>query len=191
MGKYCREVRKLGLELIRALNESLGLSPNYLSQNLEDGMQVMAVNCYPPCPNPDVALGLPPHSDYSILTIVLQSSPGLEITDAEDGTWLLVPDLRGSLQVHVGDHFEVLSNGLYKSLVHRATLSRDSKRISIASLHSLGMDDKMGPAEELVDEDDKRPKRYKESSFRDFLDFLVNNDIAQGKNFINTRKIEK
>ncbi|PON60011.1 Oxoglutarate/iron-dependent dioxygenase [Parasponia andersonii] len=70
---------------------------------------------------------------------------------AEDGAWRLAPELRGALQVNVGDHFEVLSNGSYKSLVHRATLRRDTTRISIASLHCLGMDDKMGPAEELVD----------------------------------------
>ncbi|EXC21066.1 Protein SRG1 [Morus notabilis] len=191
MGRYCKEVRKLGLELMGAITESLELGPNYLSEKLESGMQVMAVNCYPPCPNPDLALGLPPHSDYSCLTIVLQSSPGLEIMDAEAGAdgWRLIPDLRGVLQVHVGDHFEVLSNGTYKSLVHRATLNRERTRISVASLHSLGMDEKMGPAEELVD-DQERKKKYKESSFGDFLNFLATNDIAEGKTFINTLKIE-
>ncbi|XWS60148.1 hypothetical protein CRYUN_Cryun07bG0009700 [Craigia yunnanensis] len=153
---------------------------------MEDGMQVMAVNCYPPCPEPDMALGLPPHSDYTCLTIVLQSSAGLEILDTEDGNWKVVPELHGALQVHVGDHFEVLSNGLYKSVVHRAALNCERTRISIASLHSLGMDDKMETAKELVDE--QHPKRYKESSFRDFLDFLATNDIADGKSFIDTLK---
>lgn len=182
MGKYCAEVRKL----MGTITESLGIGPKYLGRKMEDGMQVVAVNGYPPCPEPDMALGLPPHSDYTCLTILLQSSPGLEIFDTDDGNWKLVPDLHGALQVQIGDHFEVLSNGLYKSVVHRATLNCETTRISIASLHSLGMDDKMETAKELVDE--THPKRYKESSFRDFLDFLETNDIADGKSFIDTLK---
>ncbi|GMI95372.1 KAR-UP oxidoreductase 1 [Hibiscus trionum] len=184
MGKYCAEVRKLALELMGTVIESLAISPNQLSQQMEHGMQVIAVNCYPPCPEPNTALGLPPHSDYTCLTILLQNSTGLEILDTKDGNWIVVPEIHGTLQVHVGDHFEVLSNGVYKSVVHRATLNSERTRISIASLHSLGMDDKMGTAEELVDEEN--PKIYKESSFKDFLDFLATDDIADGKRFIDT-----
>ncbi|KAK2988917.1 hypothetical protein RJ640_026185 [Escallonia rubra] len=186
MGEFCVQVRKLAIELMGAITESLGIGPTYLRDKMEDGMQVMAVNCYPPCPQPDLALGLPPHSDYSCFTIVLHSSSGLEIFDCEDHKWRLVPELQGALQVHVSDHVEVLSNGMYKSLVHRVTLNRQSTRISIASLHSLGMDEKMETAKELVDE--HHPKGYKESSFRDFLEFLSNNDLAEGS-FIKTLKI--
>lgn len=99
----------------------------------------------------------------------------------------MVPELHGALQVRIGDHFEVMSNGVYKSVVHRATLNGEKTRVSIASLHRLGMDDKMETANELIDE--QNPKRDKESSFRDFLDFLANKDIADGKHFIDTLKI--
>ncbi|CAJ1967828.1 unnamed protein product [Sphenostylis stenocarpa] len=188
MGRYCEEVKKLSLEVMMALIESLELDAcTDLTKKVEDGMQVMAVNCYPPCPEPEIALGLPQHSDYSCLTILYQNYPGLEIMDLEDGTWKMVPHIPGALQVHVGDHFEVLSNGLYKSVVHRATLNKDNTRISITSLFSLGLDDTMETAEQLVD--DQHPKKYKESSFRDFLNFLASNDIAEGKNFIDMLKI--
>lgn len=83
----------------------------------------------------------------------------------------------------------MLSNGIYKSVVHRATLNRERTRISITSLHSLGVDVKIETAKELVDE--QHPKGYKESSFMDFLNFLSKSDIAEGKNFMNTLKIEK
>lgn len=49
------------------------------------------------------------------MTMLLQSSPGLEIKDMEDGgSWKLVPHVDGALQVHIGDHFEVLSKGVQK-----------------------------------------------------------------------------
>ncbi|KAH7855422.1 hypothetical protein Vadar_024657 [Vaccinium darrowii] len=187
-GRYAVEVRTLALEIMGAITESLGLGAKYLDDEMEKGMQVMAVNCYPPCPKPGLALGLPSHSDYSCLTVNLQSTTGLEILEREDGKWKAVPELKGALQVHVGDHVEVLSNGMYKSLVHRATLNRERTRISIASLHSLGMDEKMKTAKELVDEE--HPKGYKESSFRDFLNFLAKNDISEGKGFIETLKTQ-
>ncbi|KAL2926426.1 Flavanone 3-dioxygenase 3 [Bienertia sinuspersici] len=193
MGAYSSQVQKLALELAEGITESLGLSPKYMSEKIKDGMQVIVVNCYPPCPEPRLTLGLPSHSDYSCFTILHQSSPGLEIkVDAQDShcSWQLVPYIDGALQVLIGDHFEVLSNGFYKSVVHRAILNSEKTRISIASLHSLGMDETVEPAYELVDGD--HPKAYKGSSFKDFLDFLsVNSDaFAQGKvNFLDTLQL--
>ncbi|XP_019097629.1 PREDICTED: protein DMR6-LIKE OXYGENASE 2-like isoform X2 [Camelina sativa] len=193
MGKFCEEVRKLSIEIMGAITESLGLGRDYLSSRMdENGTQVMAVNCYPPCPGPEKALGLPPHSDYSCITILLQNLAGLKIFDpmahGGSGRWVVVPQVTGVLKVHIGDHVEVLSNGLYKSVVHKVTLNEEKTRISLASLHSLDMNDKMSVPCELVN--DENPVRYKESSFKDFLDFLVKNDISQGDRFIDTLRIK-
>ena len=81
---------------------------------------------------------------------------------------------------------EVLSNGQYKSVIHRAIVNEDEKRFSIASLHSLAMDKKIGPALELVD--DQHPKAYKEFSFREFLEFLSCNEVSKGR-FLDTLKL--
>ncbi|XWS36994.1 hypothetical protein CRYUN_Cryun19dG0005200 [Craigia yunnanensis] len=149
------------------ITESLGVGPNHLGEKMEDGMQVMTVNRYPPCPEPDIALGMPPHSDSTCLTIVLQSSPGLEILDTEDGNWKLSQSF---------------------TVPYRGNLNCERTRISIATLHSSGMDDKMETAKELVDE--LHPERFKASSFWNFLDFLATNDNADGKSFIDTLKIK-
>ncbi|KAL3834695.1 hypothetical protein ACJIZ3_009431 [Penstemon smallii] len=184
MGEYTMEVQKLALKIIGIITEFLGLGPAYLTNKLDNGLQVMTVNSYPSCPQPELALGLPPHTDYCCLTILLQDSPGLQILDSDDKSWKLVPVIKSALQVHVGDQLEVLSNGRYKSLVHRVTVNSERARFSVASLHSLGLDVKMHVAKELVDEDNQN--RYKESSFRDFLNFISKNDIGKGKSFLNT-----
>ncbi|KAK6275785.1 hypothetical protein POUND7_005494 [Theobroma cacao] len=144
------EVRKLALEIMGTIRESLGIVPNQLGKKMEDGVQVMAA--------------------------------------LKSWTLRMASGRLSQCFILVGDHFEVLSNGLYKSVMHRAILNCERTRISTASLHSLGMDDKMGTAKELVDE--KRPKGYKESSFRDFLDFIATTDIGDGKSFIGTLKLE-
>ncbi|KAK4489367.1 hypothetical protein RD792_005186 [Penstemon davidsonii] len=184
MGEYTMEVQKLALKIVGIITEFLGLGPAYLTNKLDNGLQVMAVNSYPSCPQPELALGLPPHTDYCCLTILLQDSPGLQILDSDGKSWKLVPFIKSALQVHVGDQLEVLSNGRYKSLVHRVTVNSEKARFSVASLHCLGLDVKMSIAKELLDKENRN--RYKESSFRDFLNFISKNDIGEGKSFLNT-----
>ncbi|KAK7394578.1 hypothetical protein VNO78_15110 [Psophocarpus tetragonolobus] len=130
---------------------------NYLHGEINGGWQTLAVNCYPACPQPGLTLGIHPHSDYGSITVLLQTRSGLEIKD-KNNNWVPVPCIEGALVVQLGDQMEVLSNGQYKSVIHRATVNGDEKRFSIVSLHSFAMDRKMGPALELVD--DHHPKSY-------------------------------
>lgn len=140
MGGYAEALQKLANKMMGLVTESLGLGAIYLTQKMDQGMQIMAVNNFPPCPQPQLALGLPPHSDYASLTLALQNSPGLHIFDSHERTWMEVPVVHGALQVHVGDQLEVLSNGRYKSVLHRVVLSTHKPRISIVGLHAMGMD---------------------------------------------------
>ncbi|KAK1305929.1 Protein SRG1 [Acorus calamus] len=185
MGSYAVEARSLALKLLPPILESLGLGPSYLKPKIEDGMQVMAVNCYPPCPRPDLVLGIPPHTDYGFLTVLLQGSHGLHVMDPSTGIWTAASS--SSLLIHVGDHLELLSNGMYRSVVHRATVNAEEGRVSIASVHGLGMEEKVMVAEELVGEGN--PRRYRDSSFGDFLDFLESGDCGEGGGYKDTLRI--
>ncbi|CAI9095664.1 OLC1v1031659C1 [Oldenlandia corymbosa var. corymbosa] len=179
MGRYTKKVRKLGSEMFEAIMESLNLSAkNYLKEDFENGFHALVANCYRSNPNSsNIKIGAPAHSDHSIITILLQSSPGLQILDMADGIWKSDPEIEGSLQVFVGDHLEVLSNGIYKSVMHRAIpISTKEDRISIASFHSFGMDMIVEPAQELIDGDEDSPKRYNGCCARDIM-----THIASGK----------
>lgn len=184
MGKYAKAVHDLHEKLMGLIFESLGLKADYLHKEVEQGVQLMAVNSYPPCPEPSLALGLPPHSDYGYLTILLQNYQGLEMMDSQE-KWQSVPVVKEGLVVQLGDQIEVLSNGRYKSVVHRAILNSEHKRTSIASIHSLAIGKKATPAPELVDE--KHPLSYKEHSFEDFLRFISDNDASEER-YVETLK---
>ncbi|KAI8562400.1 hypothetical protein RHMOL_Rhmol03G0034400 [Rhododendron molle] len=185
MGNYAKAVQALQKQLMEAVLQSLGLKADYLHEDFEKGSQVMAVNCYPACPEPDLALGIPPHSDYGSLTILIQSQPGLQIMD-KNKNWRPVPLIEGALVVQVGDQMEVMSNGRYKSVLHRATLNKERTRISIASLHSLPLEKKVGPAPELID--DEHPLAYNEGSLKSFLDHISGNDVRKKGRYIDTLK---
>lgn len=192
MGRYKVEIRKLAIEILGCIMESLNLGANYLKENFEQGLQMLVANNYPPPftdSSKNITIGAPIHTDHSIITLLLQTSPGLQVMDkttADNNSWKLVPFLQGSFQVLVGDHLEVLSNGRYVSVIHRVVLesNRNQRRISIANLQSLRMDEILETADELVD--DKHPKLYKGSSVRDYLKNLISKD---SKPFLNTLQI--
>ncbi|PWA82193.1 2-oxoglutarate (2OG) and Fe(II)-dependent oxygenase superfamily protein [Artemisia annua] len=52
--EYCTIVRGLALELVEAISESLGLERDYIGKQLGKHEQHMALNYYPPCPQPDL-----------------------------------------------------------------------------------------------------------------------------------------
>lgn len=77
-----------------------------LLNEFEKGSQLMVMNCYPQCPEPELTLGMPPHSDYGFLTLLLQDQvEGLQIHYQQK--WVTVQPLPNSFVVNIGDHLEV------------------------------------------------------------------------------------
>lgn len=115
---YAKETKYLFLMIMVSILESLGLvgttenktEEDGILKDFEDGSQLMIVNCYPPCPEPNLTLGMPPHSDYGFLTLLLQDEvEGLQIQHQDK--WVTVEPIANAFVVNVGDHLEVgLSN---------------------------------------------------------------------------------
>lgn len=106
--EYCRRTREVARELLRGISESLGLEASYIDKtlNLDSGLQILAANFYPPCPQPDLAMGLPPHSDHGLLTLLIQNeNGGLQLQ--HNGKWVNVNASSNSFLVNTADHIEV------------------------------------------------------------------------------------
>uniref|UniRef100_A0A0A9F4X6 Fe2OG dioxygenase domain-containing protein n=1 Tax=Arundo donax TaxID=35708 RepID=A0A0A9F4X6_ARUDO len=189
--RYATANHGLFMELMEAALEALGIPAGGggVLGELAAGSssQMMTMNCYPACPQPELTLGMPPHSDYGLLTLVLQDHvEGLQVM--HDGRWLTVDPVPGSFVVNVGDHFEIYSNGRYKSVLHRVRVNSTRPRISVASFHSLPSERVIGPAAELVDDERGNPRRYMDTDFATFLAYLAS---AEGKHktFLQSRKL--
>jgi len=68
----------------------------------------MAVNFYPPCPEPELTYGLPAHTDPNALTILLQdlSVAGLQVL-LKDGKWVAVNPHPDAFVINIGDQLQV------------------------------------------------------------------------------------
>ncbi|KAI9192630.1 hypothetical protein LWI28_025744 [Acer negundo] len=116
-------------------------------------------NFYPPCSRPDLVHGVKPHTDRSGITILLQDKEveGLQIV--VDGNWYRVPVIPHALVVNLGDQMQIMSNGIYKSPMHRVVTNTEKLRISVASFIEPDPDNEIGPVEHLIDE--QRPRLYR------------------------------
>ncbi|CAL2259131.1 unnamed protein product [Prunus armeniaca] len=71
-----------------AIVESLGLSPTYLRNKLEQGVHIIIANKYPQSSPSSNMFGLSSHTDHSFITILLENMSGLEIMDfTNDNAW--------------------------------------------------------------------------------------------------------
>lgn len=191
--RYAKETKNIFEKLCEAIFESLGLrseektgGDGEMMEQLKKGSQLMVLNCFPPCPQPDLTLGMPPHSDFGFLTLVLQDGvEGLQIQHQRK--WLTISPIPGSFVVNVGDHLEIFSNGRYKSVLHRVLVNPTKPRLSVASLHSVPYKVTVRPAEKLITDTNRR--RYKDTDFAAFLNYLKSYDSIE-KNFLESRKLK-
>jgi hypothetical protein len=67
----------------------------------------MAVNFYPPCPEPELTFGLPGHTDPNALTILLQDQSVAGLQVLKDGKWVAVNPHPDAFVINIGDQLQV------------------------------------------------------------------------------------
>ncbi|KAK8537906.1 hypothetical protein V6N13_096296 [Hibiscus sabdariffa] len=148
--KYSMELHKTMIHLMKLIAKNLGTDPEMLSSLFEDGTQGIKLNYYPPCVEASKVFGIAPHSDSTGLTLLLQLNEveGLQVKRNEK--WVPVKPIPGALIINVGDMIEILSNGEYKSIEHRAVVDPEKARLSIAALHYPIRGTPIGPLPDLI-----------------------------------------
>nr|URQ29616.1 flavonol synthase/flavanone 3-hydroxylase-like protein [Sinningia speciosa] len=168
IAEYSAQVVRLGGVLLKILSLNLGLREDYL-QNAFGGNDIGAclrVNFYPKCPQPELTLGLSPHSDPGGMTFLLpdQHVSGLQVRRG-DG-WITVKPVPHAFIVNIGDQIQVLSNAIYKSVEHRVIVNSAEDRVSLAYFYNPKSDLLIEPAKELVNSD--TPPLYPAMTFDEY-----------------------
>ncbi|ONK58996.1 uncharacterized protein A4U43_C08F1900 [Asparagus officinalis] len=174
VSEYCTKVRELALRIMEAISESLGLEREYLNKALGSHGQHMAINYYPPCPQPELTYGLPAHKDPNVITLLLQDGvSGLQVL--RNDKWVAVDPDPNALVINIGDQIQVLSNGRYKSVLHRAIVNSNSHRISIPTFYCPSPDAVIKPPCSLTD--DVHPAVYRSYSYSEYYEEFWNRGL--------------
>nr|GLL28623.1 protein DMR6-LIKE OXYGENASE 2-like isoform X1 [Ipomoea trifida] len=189
MSEYCEKSRKVAKKILGAISESLGLDECAINNALAlDSMfQIFIGNYYPRCPQPELVMGLPPHSDHGLLTLLIQNGVGgLQIMHEQK--WIDVNALPNSLLVNTADALEIFSNGKYKSVMHRAVVNNKEKRISIAMAHGPSPETVVRPTSQLVER--APPAAYRPIKYnKDYIHLQPSNQL-DGKSCLDHVRIQ-
>ncbi|GLT55719.1 hypothetical protein SLA2020_288150 [Shorea laevis] len=188
VAEYGAEVVKLGGRLLKILSINLGLEEDYLLNAFggdENLGGCLRVNFYPKCPQPDLTLGLSPHSDPGGMTLLLPDVDVAGLQVRRNGNWITVKTVPDAFIVNMGDQIQVLSNAIYKSVEHRVIVNSAKDRVSLAFFYNPNSDLLIEPAKQLVTEE--RPALYKPMTFDEYRLYIRTKGL-KGKEQVESLK---
>ncbi len=122
IGDFYRDAFGAAQSLQRLMALALGLAEDFFVACHSGENVTLRLLHYPPVePGAvlDQQMGAGAHTDYGLLTLLLQDEVGgLQVRD-EEGAWHDVPPRRDAIVVNAGDLLERWSNGRYRSTWHR------------------------------------------------------------------------
>ncbi|KAL5544915.1 hypothetical protein UlMin_008699 [Ulmus minor] len=185
--EYSIGMKRVTEELLAKLSLLLGMEKNSLDKQHVVMRHSMRMIYYPQCPKPELVLGCSPHSDPGSITLLLQSDDVVGLQIKHKGGWVPVTPIPNAFVVNVADALESWSNGLYKSIEHRAVANSKIARMSIGTFIQPADEAKMGPAKSIIQD---RPKMYKDDiKYIDYMRNFIGMKLT-GKAHTNFLKLE-
>ncbi|XP_023545451.1 protein DOWNY MILDEW RESISTANCE 6-like [Cucurbita pepo subsp. pepo] len=167
-GEYSREMGRLMERVLGLMSLGLGLDEGALKRSIGEKPELYSqANYYPPCPQPELTMGLGTHTDIVAIAVLLQSQEAAGLQIMKDQQWVSLLPHPNSLVVNVADQIQVLSNGRYKSVIHRAVTNRARRRLSLVMFYAPNDETVIKPIEELTDE--HHPPLYKTFTYKQFM----------------------
>jgi len=165
---YFAEILRLGKDLLRLFALTLGEREEFFLQWCTKPMVQSRLFHYPPqAVDNDRALGVAPHTDYGMITILTQDPiGGLEVRTRE-GEWLAAPFIEGTFVVNLGDMMKVWTNEVFVSNLHRVVNRTGLERFSIPTFFNLDYDTPVACLRSCQSDDN--PARHAPIKFGDYL----------------------
>ncbi len=132
--RYMAEMRKLANVVMRGIALALELPRDFFERDVTaDPLQLFRIFHYPALgsssSDPD-AWSVGAHTDYGLLTLLLQDDVGGLQVKSASGSFIDAPPIDGTFVCNLGDMLEKITGGLFKSTLHRVRNSSNRSRLS-------------------------------------------------------------
>jgi len=149
MNAHHNKLVRLARHLLRYIALALGEDVDFFDQVTTTPISTLRLLHYwPTSRNDSSAIGAGAHTDYGLLTLLLQDSVGgLQVLNRRSGEWLHVPPTPGALVVNLGDMMQRWSQGQFRSTIHRVIndAAGESHRYSVPFFFNPNIDTRIVP----------------------------------------------
>ncbi|XP_047306758.1 gibberellin 2-beta-dioxygenase 1-like [Impatiens glandulifera] len=152
---YISSVKNMACLILELLADGLKIQEkNVFSKLLMDEQSDSAfrLNHYPPCQdvNGRSLIGFGEHTDPQIISVLRSNNTsGLQIS-LKEGHWISIPPDQNSFFVNIGDSFQVMTNGRFKSVKHRVVADNRKSRVSMIYFGGPPLSEKIAPLPSLM-----------------------------------------
>ncbi len=129
IGGLYRQLEGIGMTLLDACSEHLGLEPEFLPRLAKGSDSILRVIHYPPIEQGAASSArAAAHQDINFITLLIQATEGGLELQAPDGEWVPIEAKPNQLIVDSCDMMANLTNGLFRSTIHRVVNPHDLTR---------------------------------------------------------------
>ncbi|TFK27688.1 2OG-Fe(II) oxygenase [Coprinopsis marcescibilis] len=168
--EYYYSATALGKAMFPLFAQALDQSPVFFDDKTRHSAALMKLLHYPPQTGEvdDRTMGIGAHTDWECFTILWQQ-PGIQALQVLNSSkqWINAPPVPGTLVINLGDEFMRITNGVFKSTVHRAVNRSGVERYSIPLFFGIDYNVLLEPTVGCVSED--RPFQYDIVSAGDYI----------------------
>lgn len=166
--QYMDEATRVGHLVMKAIALSLGLDEDYFHKKCtQDPLILFRIFHYPAQESHASQWGVGEHTDYGLLTILLQDEVGgLQVKS--QGQWIEAPPIKGTFVCNIGDMLDRMTGGLYRSTPHRVLNRSGVSRYSFPLFFDPGFHTLVERIEGIEKVEDDRNERWDQASVHDF-----------------------
>jgi isopenicillin N synthase-like dioxygenase len=168
--EYIDALTRVGHALMEGVALSLGLAESYFeARYTHDPLVLFRIFRYPPraAAADDETWGVGEHTDYGLLTILLQDAVGGLQVKSPRG-WIDAPPLAGTFICNIGDMLDRMTSGFYRSTPHRVRNPSGGARFSWPFFFDPGFDAKVQPIDPDASVVDDMAERWDRASVHEF-----------------------
>ncbi|WP_327008916.1 isopenicillin N synthase family oxygenase [Dactylosporangium sp. NBC_01737] len=143
--EYMALLSEVAQRVLRGVALSLGLPAGYFEQSYTaDPTVLFRIFHYPPSEPGSDEWGVGEHTDYGLLTLLLQDGNGGLQVRTPDG-WLDAPPIPGTFVCNIGDMLDRMTGGWYRSTPHRVRNLSGNERLSFPFFFDPGFSQEVPP----------------------------------------------
>lgn len=168
--EYMTAMIWLGHALMKGIALSLGLNEFYFAERYtSDPLILFRIFNYPadPATAEEQGWGVGEHTDYGLLTILMQDRTGGLQVKSKSG-WIDAPPIPGSFVCNIGDMLDRMTAGLYRSTPHRVKSPVEHDRLSFPFFFDPNFNAEVKAIDLGRSIEDDRDKRWDRASVHDF-----------------------